>query len=105
VGLCLLRLAAGLSLLYPEQIPRVLGDGTNVLTLGSLVGVGVLLWLGLWTPVAAVVAAVAQIGLMSLDHHYDAASALAGIMCLALAMLGPGAWSLDARLFGRKRIV
>jgi uncharacterized membrane protein YphA (DoxX/SURF4 family) len=24
---------------------------------------------------------------------------------LALAMLGPGAWSLDARVFGRKRIV
>jgi uncharacterized membrane protein YphA (DoxX/SURF4 family) len=24
---------------------------------------------------------------------------------LALAMLGPGAWSLDARLFGRKRII
>jgi putative oxidoreductase len=22
----------------------------------------------------------------------------------ALAMLGPGAWSVDARLFGRKRI-
>jgi hypothetical protein len=23
---------------------------------------------------------------------------------LSLAMLGPGAWSVDARLFGRKRI-
>jgi putative oxidoreductase len=25
-------------------------------------------------------------------------------MGAALAMLGPGAWSVDARLFGRKRI-
>jgi hypothetical protein len=24
---------------------------------------------------------------------------------LALAMLGPASWSLDARLFGRKRII
>jgi hypothetical protein len=24
---------------------------------------------------------------------------------LALAMLGPGSWSLNARLFGRKRII
>lgn len=23
----------------------------------------------------------------------------------ALAMLGPGAWSIDARLFGRKRLI
>jgi putative oxidoreductase len=29
---------------------------------------------------------------------------LLGILSAALAMLGPGAWSVDARLFGRKRI-
>jgi putative oxidoreductase len=27
-----------------------------------------------------------------------------GALGAALAMLGPGAWSVDARLFGRKRI-
>jgi uncharacterized membrane protein YphA (DoxX/SURF4 family) len=30
---------------------------------------------------------------------------VAAALGLALAMLGPGAWSLDARVFGRKRIV
>jgi uncharacterized membrane protein YphA (DoxX/SURF4 family) len=29
---------------------------------------------------------------------------LLGALGIALAMLGPGAWSVDARLFGRKRI-
>ena len=29
---------------------------------------------------------------------------LVGALGVVLAMLGPGAWSLDARLFGRKRI-
>ena len=29
---------------------------------------------------------------------------LLGTVGLALAMVGPGAWSLDARWFGRKRI-
>ena len=29
---------------------------------------------------------------------------LLGALGAALAMLGPGAWSVDARLFGRKRI-
>jgi putative oxidoreductase len=26
-----------------------------------------------------------------------------GVLSVGLAMLGPGAWSIDARLFGRKR--
>jgi putative oxidoreductase len=26
-----------------------------------------------------------------------------GVLSIGLAMLGPGAWSIDARLFGRKR--
>jgi uncharacterized membrane protein YphA (DoxX/SURF4 family) len=29
---------------------------------------------------------------------------LLGALSAGLAMLGPGAWSIDARLFGRKRI-
>jgi hypothetical protein len=29
---------------------------------------------------------------------------LLGILGISLAMLGPGAWSVDALLFGRKRI-
>jgi uncharacterized membrane protein YphA (DoxX/SURF4 family) len=28
----------------------------------------------------------------------------AALMGLGLALLGPGAWSIDARLYGRKRI-
>jgi uncharacterized membrane protein YphA (DoxX/SURF4 family) len=66
--------------------------------------VGALLVFGLWTPAAA-------IGLV-LIHLWCAASvASAGeitvinmFLGLSLAMLGPGAWSVDARLYGRKRI-
>jgi uncharacterized membrane protein YphA (DoxX/SURF4 family) len=28
---------------------------------------------------------------------------LLGVLCASVVMLGPGAWSIDARLFGRKR--
>ena len=28
---------------------------------------------------------------------------LLGVLCASVAMLGPGAWSIDARLFGRRR--
>ena len=29
---------------------------------------------------------------------------IVAVLAVSLAMLGPGAWSIDARLFGRKRI-
>lgn len=68
-------------------------------------GIVVLLWIGFWTPVAAIAAAAIQIALMVLDQRLDASVVVSAAVSVALAMLGPGAWSLDARLFGRKRIV
>jgi uncharacterized membrane protein YphA (DoxX/SURF4 family) len=67
--------------------------------------VAVLLWIGLATPVAGIVGAAIQVGMMILEKRYDSSSMVAAALGFALAMLGPGAWSLDARVFGRKRIV
>jgi putative oxidoreductase len=65
---------------------------------------GLLLLAGLWTPIAGGLGAV--IGLWFAWTH--AAQPLAGILLGAigagLALVGPGAWSIDARLFGWKRI-
>jgi putative oxidoreductase len=64
----------------------------------------VLLLVGLWTPVAGVLMAVAELCL-TFSHPIDPwRHILLGALGAALAMLGPGAWSVDARLFGRKRI-
>jgi putative oxidoreductase len=42
---------------------------------------------------------------VAFSHSADPSThVLVGALGVALAMLGPGAWSLDARLFGRKRI-
>jgi putative oxidoreductase len=63
-----------------------------------------LLLVGFWTPVAGVLMAVAELSL-ALSHPHDVwIHILLGALGAALAMLGPGAWSVDARLFGRKRI-
>ena len=63
-----------------------------------------LLLVGLWTPLAGVLMAVAQLCL-ALSHPADPwIHVLLGASGAALAMLGPGAWSVDARRFGRKRI-
>jgi uncharacterized membrane protein YphA (DoxX/SURF4 family) len=67
-------------------------------------GSAMLLLVGLWTPVAGVLMAIAELYLAS-SHFYDPwLHILLGALGAALAMLGPGAWSIDARLFGRKRI-
>ncbi len=67
--------------------------------------VALLLLIGLATPAAGIGEAAIQVGIMILDKRYDSSSMVAVALGLALAMLGPGAWSLDARVFGRKRIV
>jgi putative oxidoreductase len=67
-------------------------------------GAAALLLIGLWTPVAGVLMAVCELCLI-FSHPIDPwMHMLLGALGAALAMLGPGAWSVDARLFGRKRI-
>jgi hypothetical protein len=49
----------------------------------------VLLWIGLWTPFAAVVATVIQVATISLARRIDPSLAVAAALGLSLAMLGP----------------
>lgn len=66
---------------------------------------GLLLFVGLWTPIAGVVLAAVE-GWVAFSTVGDPwAKILLGAIGAALAMLGPGAWSIDARLFGRKRLI
>ena len=65
---------------------------------------GVLLLLGLWTPICGTL-----IGALELWIAFSGAGGRGFPIMLAtsgatLAMIGPGAWSIDARLFGRKHI-
>jgi len=78
----------------------------NVLFIPHLIAAGAaaLLLLGLWTPVAGVLLAVAEC-FLALSHPADPwIHILLGAFGIAMAMLGPGAWSVDAHRFGRKRI-
>ncbi|HEU4892340.1 MAG TPA: hypothetical protein VFT47_12370, partial [Vicinamibacterales bacterium] len=64
---------------------------------------GLFLLAGLWTPIAG--ALVAAIGIwLTFTHPDPLASVLLATIGATLALVGPGAWSIDARLFGWKRI-
>lgn len=67
-------------------------------------GAAALLLVGFWTPVAGVLMAMAEMYLAFSHSHDPWIHTLLGSLGASLAMLGPGAWSVDARLFGRKRI-
>ena len=105
VGLLLLRVAAGSSLI-PHSI-LVLGNapnfGTGFFQL-FIATVGLLLITGLWTPVVAVVMVLLELWRIISRHGDPANDILLCILAVAIALLGPGAWSVDARLFGWKRI-
>jgi uncharacterized membrane protein YphA (DoxX/SURF4 family) len=65
---------------------------------------GVLLIVGLWTPIAGLLLVVIEVW-KAFSHSGDPwTRILLATLGAALALLGPGAWSVDARLFGWKRI-
>ena len=108
-GLLLLRLLTGAALI----VSGVSGirEGQPPLTVAlQVVGIAaaVLLLVGMFTPVAGVLASAAKLWIAISrfsSHSGDPWVALAqAILAAALAMIGPGAWSIDARRFGRKHI-
>jgi putative oxidoreductase len=64
-----------------------------------------MIWIGFWTPLAAVAGSTSQVIVMIFGHRFELPLVVFAALGLSLAMLGPGAWSFDARLFGRKRIM
>ncbi len=81
------------------------GSSAGSVPLGVLAAAaGVILLCGLWTPIAA--SLVGLLGLWDLlSQSGDPwANILLSAIGAAVAALGPGAWSIDARLFGWKRI-
>jgi uncharacterized membrane protein YphA (DoxX/SURF4 family) len=65
---------------------------------------GILLLAGLWTPVSgSVVGALGTWDAISGAPDFRT-GLLIGTIGVALALLGPGMWSVDARLFGWRRI-
>ena len=68
---------------------------------------GVFLLAGLWTPVMGALIATDELwialSLYSSEPDGRWLHIFLAVLTAGIAMLGPGAWSIDARLFGRKR--
>jgi putative oxidoreductase len=105
-GLLVQRLLTGGALVYcgvacatanpicPAVVPE---------SIGALAGV--LLIAGLWTPIAGALVAILEASLAFLSPANATVPLFLAVHGATLAMIGPGTWSIDALVFGRKRIV
>ena len=106
-GLLLLRLGAGIALITFGIVDFSEKDFITLSRDLFAAAGGIFLLAGMWTPVVA--------ALIAADELWIAYSAytsprdgqwihiLLAVLAAAVAMLGPGAWSIDARRFGRRR--
>jgi uncharacterized membrane protein YphA (DoxX/SURF4 family) len=109
VGLLLLRMGAGIALICfcITSLFAAAGEPVNIVRdLFEAIG-GTLLVAGLWTPVTGTVVAINElwiaVSMRSSPQDGQWIHILLAVFTAGVAMLGPGAWSIDARLFGRKR--
>jgi uncharacterized membrane protein YphA (DoxX/SURF4 family) len=116
VGLLLLRVVVGaalvahgvLCLVSSDRITLVVSVSTALLLLS-----GGCLLIGFLTPILSLLAGLECLGIVwswfpfQLLSPFESKLSLAPIIAIsaAIALLGPGAFSLDARLFGWKEIV
>lgn len=116
VGLVFLRLAVALSAIAQGifAIAANRGAAFAIWAMGLLaIVVGIALLIGFLTPLMSAATAIGYLvlgvsGFLATDanRHSDAFSALdLAVMSVALVLLGPGAVSLDARMFGRREII
>jgi len=90
-------------------------DGMPLAWVGAAVGwvAGAALLIGFLTPVAALLTGLGAIGIgfsllpAPIPNLFDSTLSvvLIGIVTMAIIFLGPGAFSLDGRLFGRREII
>jgi putative oxidoreductase len=106
MGLLLMRVVVGSALIVRVSL-RLWSDlpPMNVtIPAVLLMAAGILLIAGLWTPIVGTSIALIEIWKMFALPGDKWVWLLLGTAGAALAMLGPGLFSIDARLFGWKRI-
>jgi hypothetical protein len=105
-GLLLLRIANGGFVIHQGvlQLSASQHASPMLAVCAASVAAGALLMVGIWTPIVGCLLAVLEIGILVEGTDRSEAAILFAVIALAVAMLGPGVWSVDAAIFGRQRL-
>jgi uncharacterized membrane protein YphA (DoxX/SURF4 family) len=99
----LLRIAAGI-LLLANGCSEIFRNPNTGLLIRLLVGLG--LCFGLFTSFLGIIAAILSLWVLFWAHTNPSLVQVATlILGVAIVILGPGAYSVDALLFGRRRVI
>ena len=103
-GLLVLRLMVAVSLHFDSSGHLVQNPHTPLFA--ALLSLSILLIAGLLAPVAATLSGAAQVLVLIMSGAgISVGAVLAPVHSLLVALLGPGAYSADARLFGRRVLI
>jgi len=105
IGLLLMRLACG-GVLMGEAVSRIRGiPGLESLVyIALLTPAGLAMLTGYGTRIAGAGAAALEVSLLAMGEGNAVVHSLLATLGAALALMGPGAWSVDGRLSGWRRI-
>ena len=105
-GILILRVAAGGALIDRGIAAVRAGAPADFVALqvaGALAGL--LLVGGLWTPIVGVLAGLLEGSIAFMASGTQPLAIMLATLGISIAMIGPGAWSIDARLYGRKQLL
>jgi putative oxidoreductase len=103
-GMLALRVLTAAALVHSVGTHSGTASGVALALEYIAASLGLFVLVGLWTPIVGILIAAIELWLAifaATDPWMAIALATLGG---SLAMIGPGAWSIDARLFGRKHI-
>jgi uncharacterized membrane protein YphA (DoxX/SURF4 family) len=104
-GLLLLRLVVVLILIHDGIGALMGGPQRESISLQVIAAIAaVFLLAGLWTPIAGGIVTLSELWIILTCADDPRSTILLATLGTALAFLGPGTLSVDARLFGRKRL-
>jgi hypothetical protein len=105
VGLLLQRVLTSAILLYFAGIHLLQTGGLAQSLPHRMAAVaGVLLLFGLWTPLSGTAIAIIELWIFLARSGNPLIAIMLVSLGATVAMIGPGVWSIDAQLYGRKHI-